>query len=287
MCCIKAKEFHSVVARKMGMTPLPFKASKGWAQNFFRRHGFKYKKTKGEELSSDTVAAKEYPEILRKMLEDDGYTRDQVFNADETALFWKKMPDSTYISQETKRARGMKPIKSRFSLLLACNASGTCKLKPLVLHTARNPRAYKNIGADQRGVFWRSNKKAWMTAATMNEWFDDMFVPSVRDFCEKKNIDFKCILLLDNAPGHAKLLADRHPSVKVVFLPARTTSLIQPLDQELIGAMKASYYRRTFLAMEQATEVSTEEFVAQAEADEEAAVAGKNVNEKILLKINV
>ena len=104
MCCIKAKEFHSVVARKMGMTPLPFKASKGWAQNFFRRHGFKYKKTKGEELSSDNVAAKEYPEILRKMLEDDGYTRDQVFNADETALFWKKcLTARTFLKKQSVR----------------------------------------------------------------------------------------------------------------------------------------------------------------------------------------
>ena len=125
----------------MGMTLPPFKASKGWAQNFFKRHGFKYKKTKGEQLSSDTVAAKEYPEILQKMLEDGGYTRDQVFNADETALFWKRMPDSTYMSQETRRARGMKSFKNRVSLLLGCNASGTCKLKPLLLHTARNPRA--------------------------------------------------------------------------------------------------------------------------------------------------
>lgn len=141
MCCIKAKEFHAAVVRKMGMTLPPFKASKGWAQNFFKRHGFKYKKTKGEQLSSDTVAAKEYPEILQKMLEDGGYTRDQVFNADETALFWKRMPDSTYISQETRRARGMKSFKNRVSLLLGCNASGTCKLKPLLLHTARNPRA--------------------------------------------------------------------------------------------------------------------------------------------------
>ena len=279
MCCEKAKEFHAVVARKTGMTtPTPFKASRGWAQAFFKRHNFKHKKMKGEQLSADTSAAEAYPAILKEIIQEGGYTRDQIFNADETALYWKMMPNSTYISKQTKHARGIKPLRNRLTLLLGCNASGSCKLKPLVLHTAQNPRPYKNIPSDRRGVHWRSNKKAWMTATIMNDWFDTMFVPEVRALCKKSNIDFKCILLLDNASSHSAFLVDRHPNVKVVFLPPRTTSLIQPLDQEIIAALKAIYFRRTFLKMEETTsELTTEEFVDLAEDNEDVAVAGTEI----------
>ncbi|XP_054734505.1 tigger transposable element-derived protein 1-like [Anastrepha obliqua] len=45
-----------------------------------------------------------------------------------------------------------------------------------------------------------------------------------------KNIDFKVLLILDNAPGHPKDL--NHPNVEIVFLPPNTTSIIQPLDQD-------------------------------------------------------
>ena len=109
-----------------------------------------------------------------------------------------------------------------------------------------------------------------MTSAIMNEWFDEMFVSEVHSFCKKRNFDFKCMLLLDNAPGHANLLSGRHPNIKVVFLPPRTTSLIQPMDQEVIAAMKASYYRRTFLSLDQATDIPSEELVAQAKEVEGA-----------------
>lgn len=158
MCSMIAKELQLTTARRTGVQPGPFRPSKGWTRDVFKRHGFVRKKISGEQLSADRIAAQEYPKILQRMVQEEGYTRSQIFNVNETALYWKKIPSSTYVSKETKRAPGMKPFKNRVSLLLGCNASGTCKLKPLLLHTAQNPRVYKNVGTDERGVFWRANK---------------------------------------------------------------------------------------------------------------------------------
>ena len=41
-------------------------------------------------------AAESYPEQLKKLIEDKGYLPEQVFNADETGLYWKRMPKRTY-----------------------------------------------------------------------------------------------------------------------------------------------------------------------------------------------
>ena len=40
---------------------------------------------------------------------------------------------------------GFKAAKDRLTLLLGGNASGNLKLKPILVYTAENPRALKNI----------------------------------------------------------------------------------------------------------------------------------------------
>jgi hypothetical protein len=45
-------------------------------------------KLAGESASADFVAAERFPDELRKLIMDEGYLLEQVFNADETGLFW-------------------------------------------------------------------------------------------------------------------------------------------------------------------------------------------------------
>lgn len=55
---------------------------------------------------------------------------------------------------------------------------------------------------------------------------------------EKENI--KVLLFIDNAPCHK--VADLNlENVKVKFLPANTTSILQPLDQGIIHTFKVNF----------------------------------------------
>ncbi|GFW74879.1 hypothetical protein TNCV_2677491 [Trichonephila clavipes] len=51
---------------------------------------------------------KVFPEKLAKIIEDGDYSADQVFNADETGLYWKRLPNRTYIAKDEKTASGHK-----------------------------------------------------------------------------------------------------------------------------------------------------------------------------------
>ncbi|GFW45346.1 tigger transposable element-derived protein 1 [Trichonephila clavipes] len=62
----------------------------------------------GESATADEGAAKIFPEELAKIFEDGDYSADQVFNADETGLHWKKLPNRTYIAKDEKTASGHK-----------------------------------------------------------------------------------------------------------------------------------------------------------------------------------
>ena len=65
-------------------------ASHGWFERFKLRHSLHSLKLKGELAFGDVDAAQEYPANFAEIINDNSYTPDQVFNADESGLFWKK-----------------------------------------------------------------------------------------------------------------------------------------------------------------------------------------------------
>ncbi|GFT23429.1 tigger transposable element-derived protein 1 [Trichonephila clavipes] len=65
----------------------------------------------GESATADEGAAKIFPEELAKIIEDGDYSADQVFNADETGLYWKKLPNRTYIAKDEKLQVDIKQVK--------------------------------------------------------------------------------------------------------------------------------------------------------------------------------
>ena len=68
-----------------------FVASHGWFHRFKKRANLHHVKVAGEAASADKMAAEAFPAEFKKILDEGGYSPMQVFNVDETALFWKRM----------------------------------------------------------------------------------------------------------------------------------------------------------------------------------------------------
>ena len=86
-----------------------FKASEGWLSSFKKRHSIVFKSIQGEENDVNVGDLQNWQkDILHKQISD--YRAADVFNLDETGLFWRCSPDST-LAFKGEKCSGGKKIK--------------------------------------------------------------------------------------------------------------------------------------------------------------------------------
>ncbi|KFD69715.1 hypothetical protein M514_13301 [Trichuris suis] len=151
-------------ALEFGLTG--FQASSGWLEKFKLRHKINRKILCGESNEVSVEVLEDFIAKFRYFAS--GFKEEDIFNADECDLFFKAMPDRSLVLKGDKCKSG-KLSKERFTVLLCASATGE-KLKPLVIGTSAKPRAFRNLRPDDLLVTWKSNKRAWMTAAIFEEW---------------------------------------------------------------------------------------------------------------------
>ena len=98
------------------------------------------------------------------------YDLDDIFNIDETGLFFRLGPNYTLASHKVK---GTKLSKERITVALCANATGTIKIKPFVIAKSKRPRSFGISFDPEVYVRYRNNKKAWMTRDLFTDWFVD------------------------------------------------------------------------------------------------------------------
>ena len=76
--------------------PSSFQASRGWFDCLKKCYGLHNIKLTGECASADHKEAEMFPVHLAQIIEEKGYLPEQVFNTDETSLFWKKNANKNF-----------------------------------------------------------------------------------------------------------------------------------------------------------------------------------------------
>lgn len=205
-----------------------FSASDGWLNKWRRRHNISFKCISGESADVIQEDVDQFLEKLPGMLL--GYKPEDIYNADESGLYFKALPDKT-LTLKGEKCVGGKMSKERLTILFCANMVGE-KEKLLVIGKAARPRALKNVPLNSLPATWTSNKKAWMTRSIMTDWLLDM---DKRMGFQKRKI----LLFLDNAGSHPREL--KLKNIKIIFLPPNTTSVCQPMDQGIIQNFKFFY----------------------------------------------
>ncbi|XP_030607758.1 tigger transposable element-derived protein 4-like isoform X1 [Archocentrus centrarchus] len=196
-----------------------------WVERFKRRWGIAKVKKTGESGGIDYVTVQEWKngrlqEICSRFKPQD------IFNADETGLFWQMLPENTlgFIG-----SKGKQP-KSCFTVLVAANMDGSEKLPLLVIGKSKKPHDFK--GVRHLPVKYKANRNAWMNGEIFESW--------VKSLDHNMGLQNRRIcLVVDNCPAHPQIEGLKH--IELIFLPSNTPSLTQPMDGGVIRNLKFHY----------------------------------------------
>ncbi|XP_076048822.1 uncharacterized protein LOC143029777 isoform X2 [Oratosquilla oratoria] len=219
---------------------LPSTVSDSWLWRFRNRHGLR-----GEGGSSNIANVEHFRIKLNDLIKKEDLLLSQIYNADETGLFWHSLPNNIQAYQGEDVNYGKKMSKERISALFCANADGMHRLKVCIV----GKYALKDYMYSMP-VHYYCSTKAWFTSSIFLDWFHKTFIPEVRRYQEDvlkfDKEDVKALLLLDIAPTHpnADQLVSSDGKIRIMYLPASTPSVIQPMYQGVISACKRRYQRR-------------------------------------------
>ena len=158
----------------------------GW-KSLKRGIGWKSEyKHHGEAASSTPEAVEQERKWIRELITKYGYELKDIFNMDETGLFYgyihfllsilmlswltvccRMVPDRGLVN---KQYSGVKGKKIWLTYALTTNADGSEKLPPIMIGKAYRPWAFNKKTGEQLGFYYWNNAKAWMTSSLYEEW---------------------------------------------------------------------------------------------------------------------
>ena len=107
---------------------------------------------------------------------------------------------------------------------------------------------------------YRRQKNAWVNIVIFNDWFQNRLVPDVKKKLTELGQEPKPLLLLDNCSDGDELLSSDGQIVAKFLLP-NVTSLMQPMDQDVIECLKRIYRKSILKDLTAQTEDDMLEFL--------------------------
>jgi hypothetical protein len=150
----------------------------------------------GMEMSEDEQMAKKklFLDSMRDVMEKNNIPLKRVYNADQTGLFFNKLPNRIYIDKEAKDYRGVKQMKSkdRVTLMVATSAIGD-KIPLFMVGKAKNPECFRLCGG-KPPMHYHYQTNAWFDKDVTVHWINKVLWP----WHLQQHGNVCCLLLLDN-----------------------------------------------------------------------------------------
>ena len=164
------------------------------------------------------------------------YSPNDIYNRDQTALFYKSLPHRTYCFDGDKPA-GSAKCKDRLTLLIITNMDGSDHRKLSVIGKSKTPRCLQKkykMQVKDMSVDWYASKNAWMTSEIHHQ-----IMTKLNN--EMRLSNHHILYVCDNASSRQ---VREYSHIKFLMLPPNATSIMQPLDQGIILSAKRRYKKK-------------------------------------------
>lgn len=215
-----------------------FKGTNGFISKFKKRHSIG---SSTEERTCGNKSASTFCREFIKYIMDNKIPLDKVYNATETVLYWKTLPNKTLVTSSENEVSDGESVKNKVTLMVCTNVTGSHKLSMLIVGEAYN--CLENIKSSS--VIYTKQNDAYIDKQLMLTWYQEIFLPEI-EAVHSSNAE-QCLLLLSEAPNYPSVEEFNAISeqCQIICLPSNATSLI-PMDQGVIEKLK-KLYKKHFL----------------------------------------
>jgi DDE superfamily endonuclease/Tc5 transposase DNA-binding domain len=221
-----------------------FKASDGWLTRTLKRHGKIGINLHGEAddmLPEQRIKIVEdwKKDTFHPLIEKYNVPTNCIYNADQTGLFYQKLPNRIYVDKTQKKSyAGAKQMKDKTRItLMVCTAADGSKVPLSIVGKPAKPVCFRLCENDKPPLAYTSQANAWFDKDVTLWWINNVFIPH---HFRKFGVSH-CILMLDNCPAHKIEEASVPSWCHIVFLPPNMTSNYQPADMGMIASLKIGY----------------------------------------------
>ena len=249
------------IARDLGLnvdgpSEIEFTGSARWLSNVLKRNNLMSMNLHGEgmELSpeeqEDTRA--DFRRELNSEIEEMSLSPSQVYNANQTGIFYNQLPNRLYLQKENAKGfRGVKQMKSKDRVTaMICTSAAGHKIPLLIVGKPKLPHSIRYLNAGKFPIPYTNQHYAWFDKKITMHWINTVFWP----YHVKAHGNKKALLILDNCTAHKDLETICHlpDKLKIVFFPPSSASFLQPADMGMVATIKMKYKAlmlRTLLAI--------------------------------------
>lgn len=246
------------------------KVASSWISRFTKRQRLRRVVPHGERAASDVPAARQFVEAFTDVRRHPplhshthqlpsrtlNITDNELCNADESALYFKRIPTAFLTAEKSKDIGGGKLPKARVTIMLTSFADGA-DVPLAIVGSAANPRCGR---PDANAPVWYfCSSSAWMNSTLYGEFLERLVW-----WCRTSRKQQRMFLTVDNCASHlppdgfvattlrggahtiaanmrvypaTTLPSDRRflprCEVYLIFLPKNTTAVLQPMDRRL------------------------------------------------------
>ncbi|KAF4317791.1 hypothetical protein BBO99_00005665 [Phytophthora kernoviae] len=162
-------------------------------------------------------------------IETDKYEPKNIFALEETAVLYTLPPTQSAIVEDPMRG------KKRVVVSLAANAEGSEKLQPLFISHHEHPKCFRKKSAEQHGLHYFWNNKAWMTGVIFSRWLQRL------DFA-MANQKRRILLFINEVPSHVVTHLEL-TNVVVFILPNGASQMLNPITSRVVTMFKKRFRR--------------------------------------------
>lgn len=162
-----------------------------------------------------------------------------IWNCDEKGFQFEHSPVSVCARKGSRSLPGrISNSWESISVLATINALGA-RMPPMVVVKGKTRRSLESFSTADGppNTVWTFQKKAWMTDALGEQWFEEVFLK----YCGPHRPQ---LLILDSHRSHevlGLLQMAKANGIHILALPPHTTAWLQPLDRTVFGPLSRSY----------------------------------------------